>query len=254
MKYSDLVGDWLVGLGYTTCFFVAGGNIMHALESFRHRFAMRPTVHEVCAGIAAEYFNEVSVKGKAFALVTAGPGVTNIVTALAGAYLESRELLVIGGQVKTADLARGKVRQRGIQEIDGVAVAAPLTVASLRLDAPAPRSEWDVGDPSSLSCRWMFKLRRSTPVGSIRRPTQRSRFRHCLMQRLRKSPTDCAVRTDRPCSSEEASTGPRLTQCGADSAKSAYPYLLRGTRRIESPKIIPFTSAGPIPGVNVHRI
>ena len=142
MKYSDLIGDWLVELGYTTCFFVAGGNIMHSLESFRHRFSMRPTVHEVCAGIAAEYFNEVSDDGKAFALVTAGPGVTNILTALAGAYLESRELLVIAGQVKTADLSRGKLRQRGIQEIDGVALASPVSVAACRMDEPAPRHEW----------------------------------------------------------------------------------------------------------------
>jgi acetolactate synthase-1/2/3 large subunit len=143
IKYSDLLADWLAELGYTTCFFVAGGNIMHALESFRHKFAMRPTVHEVAAGIAAEYFNEISDSGKAFALVTAGPGLTNIVTALAGAYLESRELLVIGGQVKTADLARGTLRQRGIQEIDGVAIAAPVTVASVLMDAPAPKAEWE---------------------------------------------------------------------------------------------------------------
>ncbi len=143
IKYSDLLADWLAELGYTTCFFVAGGNIMHVLESFRHKFAMRPTVHEVAAGIAAEYFNEISDSGKAFALVTAGPGLTNIVTALAGAYLESRELLVIGGQVKTADLARGTLRQRGIQEIDGVAIAAPITVASVLMDAPAPKAEWE---------------------------------------------------------------------------------------------------------------
>lgn len=142
MKYSELLADWLVEMGYTTCFFVAGGNIMHALESFRHRFAMRPTVHEVAAGIATEYFNEVSAAGRAFALVTAGPGLTNIVTALAGAWLESRELLVIGGQVKTSDLARGRLRQRGIQEIDGVALAAPCCVEALRLEQPAPRTEW----------------------------------------------------------------------------------------------------------------
>jgi len=126
IKYSDILADWLVDLGYTTCFFVAGGNIMHALESFRHRFAMRPTVHEVCAGVAAEYFNEVSDGPKAFALVTAGPGLTNVMTAIGGAWLESRELLVIGGQVKTADLARGTLRQRGIQEIDGVAICKPI--------------------------------------------------------------------------------------------------------------------------------
>jgi acetolactate synthase-1/2/3 large subunit len=143
MKYSDVLADWLVDLGYTTCFFVAGGNIMHALESFRHRFAMRPTVHEVCAGVAAEYFNEISEGPKAFALVTAGPGLTNIMTAIGGAWLESRELLVIGGQVKTTDLARGTLRQRGIQEIDGVAIAAPVTLASICMDAPAPRAEWE---------------------------------------------------------------------------------------------------------------
>lgn len=126
-KYSDLLAEWLVSLGYTHCFFVAGGNIMHLLESCSHRLTCVPVVHEVAAGIAAEYFNEVHLGSKAFALVTAGPGLTNIVTALGGAYLESRELLVVGGTVKTADLARGEVRQRGIQEIDGVAIAKPIT-------------------------------------------------------------------------------------------------------------------------------
>ena len=129
-KYSDLLADWLVSLGYTHCFFVAGGNIMHLLESCSHRLTCVPVVHEVAAGIASEYFNEVHLGSKAFALVTAGPGLTNIVTALGGAFLESRELLVIGGQVKVSDLARSDVRQRGIQEIDGVAIAKPLTERS----------------------------------------------------------------------------------------------------------------------------
>jgi acetolactate synthase-1/2/3 large subunit len=134
-KYSDLLADWLVSLGYTHCFFVAGGNIMHLLESCSHKLTCIPVIHEVAAGIAAEYFNEVhlgpdgqpsSTPAKAFALVTAGPGLTNIVTALSGAFLESRELLVIGGQVKVSDLNRGEVRQRGIQEIDGVAICKPI--------------------------------------------------------------------------------------------------------------------------------
>ncbi|MBV9954389.1 MAG: thiamine pyrophosphate-binding protein, partial [Pseudolabrys sp.] len=134
MKYSDQIGDWLVELGYTHCFFVAGGNIMHLLESANRRFTCMAFIHEVAAGVAVEYFNEVSDKGRAFALVTAGPGLTNIVTAVAGAYLESRELLVIGGQVKTADLSRKKLRQRGIQEIDGAAIVAPITVESVLVD------------------------------------------------------------------------------------------------------------------------
>ena len=134
MKYSDQLALWLTELGYTHCFFVAGGNIMHLLESCSRKLTCIPVVHEVAAGIAVEYFNEVSTSGRAFALVTAGPGMTNIVTAIAGAFLESRELLVLGGQVKVADLARGQVRQRGIQEIDGVSIARPIAIASELID------------------------------------------------------------------------------------------------------------------------
>ncbi len=134
MKYSDLLADWLVEAGYTTCFFLAGGNIMHILESCSRKMKMVPVVHEVAAGIAVEYFNETKKGERAFALVTAGPGLTNIITAFGGAYLESREMLVIGGQVKTADLARGKLRQNGIQEIDGVAIAKPVSVLSTLMD------------------------------------------------------------------------------------------------------------------------
>ena len=135
-KYSDIIADWLVHLGYTTVFFLPGGNIMHILESCSHRLRCIPMVHEVAAGIAAEYFTEISDSEKALALVTAGPGLTNIITAIAGAFLESRELLVIGGQVKVSDLAHGTVRQRGIQEVDGVAIAKPVCVKAVRYDTP----------------------------------------------------------------------------------------------------------------------
>ena len=73
-------------------------------------------------------------------MVTAGPGLTNIVTAMGGAYLESRELLVIGGQVKVPDLARGEVRQRGIQEIDGVAIARPITEKAILMEQVVDRA------------------------------------------------------------------------------------------------------------------
>lgn len=134
MKYSDQIADWLVELGYTHCFFVGGGNIMHLIESLSRRLECRAVIHEVAAGIAAEYFNESGKGAKALALVTAGPGLTNMVTAFAGAFLESRELLVIGGQVKTADLARGELRQRGIQEIDGVSIVESVSVRAELID------------------------------------------------------------------------------------------------------------------------
>jgi acetolactate synthase-1/2/3 large subunit len=142
MKYAEyLLENLAKEENYTHCYFVAGGNTMHLLDAARKIFKCVPVVNEVAAGIAAEYFNESNKDGdKAFALVTAGPGLTNIVTAIAGAFLESRELLVIGGQVKTSDLKTSEMRQRGIQEIDGRAIVAPITVSARLIDAQVPFS------------------------------------------------------------------------------------------------------------------
>ena len=137
MTHADQMIQWLQEMGYTHCFFVSGGNSMHLLNAARQKMTCVPVVHEVSAGIAAEYFNESHLsEGKAFVLVTAGPGLTNLVTALAGAYLESRELLVLGGQVKSSDLATNGLRQRGIQEIDGVAISRPISKAVFRVEQP----------------------------------------------------------------------------------------------------------------------
>lgn len=132
-KYADLICEYLKEIGYTHCFLLTGGNIMHLVESARKCFTIVPVVNEVAAGIAAEYFNEAQGKKKAFVLVTAGPGLTNVVTAMAGAYLESRDLLVIGGQVKVPDLADNNLRQNGIQEIDGVSLVKSITKVAVRL-------------------------------------------------------------------------------------------------------------------------
>ena len=144
MKYSDQIGEWLRQLGYTHYFYVGGGNIMHLTESLSKYLVGVPVVHEVAAGIAAEYFNEISETGRALALVTTGPGITNAVTAISGAWLESRELLVIGGQVKTIDLATGGLRGRGIQEVNGVELLKSTTKISRQLREPISAEEFKV--------------------------------------------------------------------------------------------------------------
>jgi acetolactate synthase-1/2/3 large subunit len=143
MKYSDALMGWLRISGFTHCYFVAGGNIMHLLNSARQAMVCVPVVHEVAAVIATEYHNATvaaeaaaSGVGKAFALVTAGPGLTNTLTGLTGAWLESRELLLLGGQVKVEDLAPLELRQLGIQEVRGVEMAAPVCKRSLCLREP----------------------------------------------------------------------------------------------------------------------
>jgi len=145
MKYSDALIGWLKATGFSHCYFVAGGNIMHLLNSARQHLVCVPVVHEVAAAIATEYHNATVQAGtaapgvgKALALVTAGPGLTNTLTGLAGAWLESRELLLLGGQVKVEDLAPPGLRQLGIQEVDGVAMAAPVCKRSLCLREPLP--------------------------------------------------------------------------------------------------------------------
>ncbi|OCB32361.1 acetolactate synthase [Mycobacterium malmoense] len=140
-KYSDQLVDWLVAAGYTHCFFVAGGNNMHLLNSVRTRMTCVPFVHEVGAAIAVEYFNASRDKegGRALLLVTAGPGITNAVTGIAGAWQESRELLVLAGQVKSSDLSHGTLRQRGIQEIDGVELVRSITKRAIRIELPVAR-------------------------------------------------------------------------------------------------------------------
>lgn len=138
IKYSDQIARWLKDLGYTHYFYVGGGNIMHLTESLDNELIGVPVVHEVAAGIAAEYFNVVNehLNKKALALVTAGPGLSNIITAMAGSWLESRELLVIGGQVKSSDLASEKLRSRGIQEIKGTRLAESLCKISYQVKKP----------------------------------------------------------------------------------------------------------------------
>jgi acetolactate synthase-1/2/3 large subunit len=141
-RYSNVLGDWLVELGYTHCFLVAGGGCMQLIDGFRTKFTCIPVVHEVAAGIAVEHFNECRSAGKAFALVTTGPGLTNIVTAIAGCYTERRELVVIAGQVKSTDLLTGSLRQRGIQEVDGVGLTKAITVKNTCLTQPIGRGEF----------------------------------------------------------------------------------------------------------------
>jgi acetolactate synthase-1/2/3 large subunit len=140
-KFSDQLMSWLNDMGYTHCFFLAGGGSMHLVDSASKFFNCVPVVHEVSAVIATEYFNESNNRGeKAFALVTTGPGLTNAITGISGAWLESRECLIVGGQVKREDLASNGLRQRGIQEVNGIELVSSITKFCLRITEPVSRS------------------------------------------------------------------------------------------------------------------
>jgi len=64
----------------------------------------------------------------AFVAVTSGPGVTNVITCVADAFYDSIPLIVLTGQVGTADLQRpDTLRQRGFQEVPTSGLMARIT-------------------------------------------------------------------------------------------------------------------------------
>jgi len=128
MKLSDYVVDFIARQGVKHVFMLPGGGAMHLNDSLGRHPGLKfvCNLHEQGSSIAAEAYGQVA--GLGVAMVTTGPGGTNAVTGVAGAWLESTPMLVVSGQVKRPDLvgARG-VRQIGFQEIDIVSVVKPIT-------------------------------------------------------------------------------------------------------------------------------
>jgi acetolactate synthase I/II/III large subunit len=135
------VADYLVQelnrlTGNRHCFLLAGGGMMHLLDAIgRSNFHYVCMLHEQAVTIAADAYGRVNnTIGVAF--VTSGPGVTNAITGVAGAWLESTPLIVISGQVSRATWKWDSgVRQMGFQEIDIVPMVRPITkYATIVLD------------------------------------------------------------------------------------------------------------------------
>jgi acetolactate synthase-1/2/3 large subunit len=128
MKVSDYVMSRLVAAGANHVFLVPGGAAMHLNDSLAKEKALgwTATFHEQASSTAAECHGKMRQK-LGVAMVTAGPGSTNAMSGVASAWCNSSPLLVLAGQVKSADLKKGAIRQNGLQEIDAVSMAKPIT-------------------------------------------------------------------------------------------------------------------------------
>lgn len=131
VKISDWIAGYLVQNGIRHNFTVPGGGAMHLNVSFGHQEGLKCIYvqHEQSAAIAAEgYFrttNEVPL-----VCCTTGPGGTNTLTGVLGAWLDSIPMLVISGQVRYATTARYAgipVRAMGDQEFDITPMVAHMT-------------------------------------------------------------------------------------------------------------------------------
>lgn len=129
MRVADYIIDTIVKHGVNDMFFIPGGGAMHLNNALFRNKKIRAIsmLHEQGAAIAAEGYARTSGKFGA-CMVTSGPGATNAITGLAGAWFESTPVIVVSGQVKRADLKGNTgLRQLGTQELDIVSMVSSIT-------------------------------------------------------------------------------------------------------------------------------
>ena len=110
-------------LGVTDVFGLPGGAVLPLYDELMAQTAVRHILvrHEQGAGHAAEGY--ASASGKVgVAIATSGPGATNLVTAIADAYMDSVPLLAITGQVFSTLMGTD-----AFQEADIVGITMPIT-------------------------------------------------------------------------------------------------------------------------------
>lgn len=138
IKLSDYVIKRLEETGATHMFMLPGGGAMHLNDSLGNSKKIRFVccLHEQACAIAAEAYARVNNK-IGLLMVTTGPGGTNALTGVAGAYLESTPMFVVSGQVKRADMINGQgLRQQGMQELDIISVVKSITKYAALVDDP----------------------------------------------------------------------------------------------------------------------
>jgi acetolactate synthase-1/2/3 large subunit len=143
-RVSDYVVRFIAEQGVRHVFLVTGGGAMHLNDSLGRCTEIEAVCnsHEQASAIAAEVYGKAT-NNLGVAMVTTGPGGTNAVTGVAGAWLDSTPCLFVSGQVKRPDRmfdAQGNplgVRQLGVQEVDIVSIVRPITKYAVTVTEPA---------------------------------------------------------------------------------------------------------------------
>lgn len=131
IKLSDYVAQKLVELGVRHVFMITGGGAMH----LNHSLGTHPELecvfnhHEQASAMGAEAYYRIDNR-VAVVNVTTGPGGTNAITGVYGAWTDSIGMLVLSGQVKYETTVRSTgmaLRQYGDQELDIERLVRPIT-------------------------------------------------------------------------------------------------------------------------------
>ncbi len=138
-KLANYIAETLVKNGITQNFTVTGGGAMHLNDAFGHQKGMYSLYqhHEQACAMAAESYARIYNR-PALCCVTSGPGGTNAITGVLGAWLDSLPMIVISGQVRFDNTARWSgvdIRAMGDQEYDIVqAVSCMCKYAEMLID------------------------------------------------------------------------------------------------------------------------
>ena len=126
---AQIVIETLGKLGVDSIFGYPGGIVLGVYDELSKQNKIKHYLmrHEQAAVHAAEGYSRVSGKC-GVALVTSGPGATNIVTGVANAYLDGYPLVVITGQV-SADL----LHKDAFQEVDIIDITKSCTKANFQV-------------------------------------------------------------------------------------------------------------------------
>lgn len=141
MRAADYIFRTLADWNVRHIFFVSGGGAMHLNDALgrEKRIQYVCALHEQGAAIAAEGYARIAGTPGVIN-VTTGPGGTNALTGVAGAWLDSIPMVVISGQIKNATCVRSfpelKLRALGDQELNIVDVVKPITKYAAMIQRP----------------------------------------------------------------------------------------------------------------------
>lgn len=130
IKGSEILLKALTGQKVDTIFAYPGGNIISVFDvmmDYRDKINQILVRHEQGAAHAAEGYARVSGR-VGVAIVTSGPGVTNTITGIADAMLDSTPIVVIAGQAASTALGTD-----AFQEVDLVGITQPITKWSYQI-------------------------------------------------------------------------------------------------------------------------
>jgi acetolactate synthase-1/2/3 large subunit len=125
---AELVVDFLIARGVDRVFGLQGGHIQPIWDQLGQRGVRIVDVRDEGAAVHMAHAHAVLSGGVGIAMATAGPGVTNCVTAMANAQLERVPVLLIGGCAPRAQDDLGPLQ--GIAHVD---IMRPVTRAARTL-------------------------------------------------------------------------------------------------------------------------